>query len=225
MVRHEAYELTLQANRWRINGAVPAPEEEDMRVGRKSRRERPSLLLETIDLLYAFFLQPALSDDWTKETAKIRNSYACRSNNIRANVQIAPNHFDILHTRQIRSWQFAVRSTIIARWFERRPFRTRFTFLPFKVPRHGRSSSPISTEAIGPSAFPSVHANRVAKPVTRLGDWVDARHDLVPGAAVRVRCARRNAALGDPASVIGSDLEGAFCRLRRLNLVTASLGA
>jgi hypothetical protein len=73
-VRHEAqYELTLQAESLAINGAkLPAPEEEDMRARQEERITQIRSLLETIDLLYAFFLQRRLSDDWTKETSKIK---------------------------------------------------------------------------------------------------------------------------------------------------------
>jgi hypothetical protein len=74
LVRHEAqYELTLQAESLAINGAkLPPPEEEDARARTEERITQIRALLETLDLLYANFLQHRLSDNWTKETAKIK---------------------------------------------------------------------------------------------------------------------------------------------------------
>ncbi len=74
MVRHEAqYELTLQAETLAIGAArLPALEEEDDRARLDERVTQVRHLLETVDLLYAAYLERRLGDAWTKETAKIK---------------------------------------------------------------------------------------------------------------------------------------------------------
>lgn len=74
LVRHEAtYELSLQAETLAIGAAkLPPPEAEEERARLEERVTQVRNLLESIDLVYAAFLQQRLSDDWTKEVAKIK---------------------------------------------------------------------------------------------------------------------------------------------------------
>ena len=74
LVRQESqYELTLQAELLAIGAArLPAPEAEDDRARHEERITQLRHLLETLDLLYAAFLERRLGDPWTKETAKIK---------------------------------------------------------------------------------------------------------------------------------------------------------
>ncbi len=74
VVRHDnQYEFTLQAETLAVAGAkLPAPEEGDERA---RLEERVSLLrgfLETLDLLYDAFATVRLSENWSKELAKIQ---------------------------------------------------------------------------------------------------------------------------------------------------------
>jgi hypothetical protein len=74
LVRHEdQYELTVQAETLGISGArLPASEADDDRARLEERVAQLRHLLETLDLLYAAFLSHRLSDDWPKETSKIK---------------------------------------------------------------------------------------------------------------------------------------------------------
>ncbi len=74
LVRHDAqYEITLQAETLAIAGAkLPPPEDGDDRARLEERITRVRDLLETIDLMYAAFLQHRLGDGWTKESARIK---------------------------------------------------------------------------------------------------------------------------------------------------------
>jgi hypothetical protein len=74
LVRHESqYELTLQAETLAITGAkLPPPEAEEERARLEERVTQVRDLLETVDLLYAEFIQRRLGDAWTKEAAKIK---------------------------------------------------------------------------------------------------------------------------------------------------------
>jgi hypothetical protein len=74
MVRHDAqYELTLQAENLAIGSArLPPVEGDDDRARLDERVTQIRHLLETVDLLYAAFLQRRLGEAWTKETAKIK---------------------------------------------------------------------------------------------------------------------------------------------------------
>lgn len=74
IVRHEApYELTLQAESLAVGAAkLPAPEAEDERARLEERVTQVRHLLETIDLMYAAFIQHRLGDAWTKEAARIK---------------------------------------------------------------------------------------------------------------------------------------------------------
>lgn len=74
LVRHDSqYELTLQAESLAVGAArLPPPEEEDERARLEERVTQLRHLLETLDLLYAAFLQHRLGEPWTKEAAKIK---------------------------------------------------------------------------------------------------------------------------------------------------------
>jgi hypothetical protein len=74
LVRQESqYELTLQAETLAIGGAkLPPAEAEDERARIEERITQVRDLLETVDLLYAEFIQRRLGDAWTKESAKIK---------------------------------------------------------------------------------------------------------------------------------------------------------
>ena len=74
LVRHEAqYELTLQAETLAVSGAkLPAPEAEDAHARQEERVTQVRHLLETLDLVYAAFIQRRLGDPWTKEASKIK---------------------------------------------------------------------------------------------------------------------------------------------------------
>jgi hypothetical protein len=74
VVRHDSqYELALHAESLAINAArLPPPEAEDERGRLDDRITTIRHLLETMDLLYAAFLQHRLTDGWTKEAAKIK---------------------------------------------------------------------------------------------------------------------------------------------------------
>jgi hypothetical protein len=74
LVRQDSqYELTLQAETLAVSGArLPAPEGDDDRARLEERVTQVRHLLETLDLLYAAFLQHRLGDAWTKETSRIK---------------------------------------------------------------------------------------------------------------------------------------------------------
>jgi hypothetical protein len=74
LVRHDqSYELTLQAETLAMGGArLPAPEGEDDRARLEERVTQLRHLLETLDLLYDAFLRRRLSDDWPKESGRMK---------------------------------------------------------------------------------------------------------------------------------------------------------
>ncbi|MSQ93348.1 MAG: hypothetical protein EXR98_02190 [Gemmataceae bacterium] len=74
LVRHESqYELTLQAETLAISGAkLPAPEADDGHARFEERVTQTRHLLESLDLLYAAFIQRRLGDAWAKEMAKMK---------------------------------------------------------------------------------------------------------------------------------------------------------
>jgi hypothetical protein len=74
LVRHDAqYELTLQAETLAIGGAkLPPVEGDDERARLDERVTLLRNLLETVDLLYAAFLERRLGDGWPKESARIK---------------------------------------------------------------------------------------------------------------------------------------------------------
>ena len=74
LVRHDVqYELTLHAESLAINGAkLPAPEAEDDHARHEERVTQLRHLLETLDLMYAVFIQRRLGEPWTKEAARIK---------------------------------------------------------------------------------------------------------------------------------------------------------
>jgi hypothetical protein len=74
LVRHEAqYELTLQAETLAVSAArLPAPEAEGDHARLEERVTQVRHLLETLDLVYAAFIQRRLGDPWTKEASKIK---------------------------------------------------------------------------------------------------------------------------------------------------------
>lgn len=74
LVRHDhPYELTLQAETLAIAGAkLPPPEEEDDRARLEERINQIRHLLETLDLLYAAFLERRLGDHWKPELSKMK---------------------------------------------------------------------------------------------------------------------------------------------------------
>ena len=74
LVRHDSqYELSLQAETLALSGAkLPPSEADDDRARLDERVTQVRNLLETVDLLYAAFLEHRLGDAWTKESAKIR---------------------------------------------------------------------------------------------------------------------------------------------------------
>jgi hypothetical protein len=74
IVRHDhAYELNVQAETLAISSAkLPAPEEEDERARLEERVSQLRHMIETVDLLYAAFLERRLGDKWKPEAAKVR---------------------------------------------------------------------------------------------------------------------------------------------------------
>jgi hypothetical protein len=74
LVRHDhQYELTLHAETLAVTGArLPPPEADDDRARQEERVSQLRNLLETLDLLYAAFLQRRLGDSWTKETLRMK---------------------------------------------------------------------------------------------------------------------------------------------------------
>jgi hypothetical protein len=74
LVRHDhAYELNVQAETLSISSAkLPVPEEEDERARLEERVNQLRHLIETVDLLYAAFLERRLSDKWKSESGKIK---------------------------------------------------------------------------------------------------------------------------------------------------------
>lgn len=74
LVRHDSqYEFTIQAETLAISSArLPPAEGEEDRARLEERVTQVRHLLETTDLLYAAFLEHRLSDNWAKETAKIK---------------------------------------------------------------------------------------------------------------------------------------------------------
>jgi hypothetical protein len=74
LVRQEdQYDLTLQAESLAISGAkLPPSEAEEDRARLEERVTQLRHLMETLDLMYAAFLSHRLSDEWTKEAAKIK---------------------------------------------------------------------------------------------------------------------------------------------------------
>jgi hypothetical protein len=74
LVRHEnQYEFTLHAETLAVTGAkLPAPEGDDERARLEERVTQLRGLLETVDLLYAAFLQRRLGEEWSKETARMK---------------------------------------------------------------------------------------------------------------------------------------------------------
>ena len=72
-LKHVQYELTLQAESLAINGVkLPAPEAEDDHARHEERVTQLRHLLETLDLMYAAFIQRRLGEPWTKETARMK---------------------------------------------------------------------------------------------------------------------------------------------------------
>jgi hypothetical protein len=74
LVRQDSqYELTLQAETLAIGAAkLPPAEAEDDRGRIDERVNQLRHLLETLDLLYASYLQHRLGEPWTREAAKIK---------------------------------------------------------------------------------------------------------------------------------------------------------
>ncbi len=74
LVRQDSqYELTLQAESLAIGSArLPPTEAEDDRARLEERVTQVRHLLETVDLLYAAFLDHRLDANWAKETSKIK---------------------------------------------------------------------------------------------------------------------------------------------------------
>ena len=74
LVRHDhTYELTLHAESLAVTGArLPLPEAEDERARHEERVTQLRHLLETLDLLYAAFLERRLGEAWSKETARMK---------------------------------------------------------------------------------------------------------------------------------------------------------
>jgi hypothetical protein len=74
LVRQDSqYELNLQAESLAIGAAkLPAPEAEEDRARIEERVTQLRHLLETMDLLYAAFLQRRRGDVWSKETGKMK---------------------------------------------------------------------------------------------------------------------------------------------------------
>jgi hypothetical protein len=74
LVRQDSqYELTLQAETLAIGAAkLPPSEAEDDRGRVDERVNQLRHLLETLDLLYASYLQHRLGEPWTREAAKIK---------------------------------------------------------------------------------------------------------------------------------------------------------
>lgn len=74
IVRQESqYDLTLQAESLAISGAkLPPSEADEERARLEERVTQLRHLMETLDLMYATFLGHRLSDEWGKETAKMK---------------------------------------------------------------------------------------------------------------------------------------------------------
>jgi hypothetical protein len=74
LARHDnQYELTLQAETLAVGGArLPAPEGNEERARLEERVALLRGLLETLDLLYDAFGRVRLSENWTKELAKVQ---------------------------------------------------------------------------------------------------------------------------------------------------------
>jgi hypothetical protein len=75
LVRQDAqYELTLQAETLAVGAAkLPVPEDvENDRARVEERVNQLRHLLETLDLMYAVFVQHRLGEPWTKEASKIK---------------------------------------------------------------------------------------------------------------------------------------------------------
>ena len=74
LVRHDhAYELNVQAETLAISSAkLPAPEEEEERARLEERVNQLRHLIETVDLLFAAFLERRLGDRWKNESGKMK---------------------------------------------------------------------------------------------------------------------------------------------------------
>lgn len=74
LVRHDQqYEFTLHAESLAVASAkLPAPEGEDERARQEERVTQLRSLLETLDLLYAAFLEHRLGDSWAKESGRMK---------------------------------------------------------------------------------------------------------------------------------------------------------
>lgn len=74
VVRHSSqYELTLQAETFAVSGArLPAPEAAEDRARLEERVTQLRHLIETLDLVYEVFAGRRVSDEWTRELAKIQ---------------------------------------------------------------------------------------------------------------------------------------------------------
>ncbi|MBI3822539.1 MAG: hypothetical protein HY289_07655 [Planctomycetes bacterium] len=74
LVRRESqYELTLQAETLAIGAAkLPVSEADEERARLEERVTQVRDLLETLDLMYAVFIQRRCSEAWTKEAARIK---------------------------------------------------------------------------------------------------------------------------------------------------------
>jgi len=74
LVRHDQqYELTLQAETLAVSGAkLPKVEDGEARVKLEDRAGQLRHLIETVDLLYAAFLQRRLGADWAKELERMQ---------------------------------------------------------------------------------------------------------------------------------------------------------
>jgi hypothetical protein len=69
----QTYDFALQAETLAIMGAkLPVPEGEEERARLEERVGHIRHLSETLDLVYGAFTQRRLSDDWTKELAKVK---------------------------------------------------------------------------------------------------------------------------------------------------------
>jgi len=74
LVRHDdQYEMTLHAESLAVTSVrLPPPEGEDERARHEERVTQLRALFETLDLMYAGFLERRLGDEWRRETAKIK---------------------------------------------------------------------------------------------------------------------------------------------------------
>jgi hypothetical protein len=79
LVRHDQqYELTLQAETLAVSGAkLPPVEDGEARVKLEDRAGQLRHLIETVDLLYAAFLQRRLGADWPKELERMQRWLQC----------------------------------------------------------------------------------------------------------------------------------------------------